>query len=42
MNEDIPIKVFKERSLTPSGFFGSGVENIVELENFMTQEELDF
>jgi hypothetical protein len=42
VNEDIPIRVFKEPSLTPSGFFGSGKENIVELENFMTQKELDF
>jgi predicted 2-oxoglutarate/Fe(II)-dependent dioxygenase YbiX len=27
-------------SITPSGFFGEGKENIVELENFMTEEEL--
>jgi hypothetical protein len=26
-------------SITPSGFFGKGVNNIVELENFMTKEE---
>lgn len=26
-------------SITPSGFFGSSVENIIELENFMTDEE---
>jgi hypothetical protein len=30
------------KSITPSGFFGSGLENIVELENFMTEKELDF
>lgn len=29
-------------SITPSGYFGSGPENIVELENFMTEEELAF
>lgn len=29
-------------SITPSGFFGSGKEMIVELENFMTSEEVDF
>jgi hypothetical protein len=27
-------------SITPSGFFGSSLDNIVELENFMTDEEL--
>lgn len=36
------IEVVRKPSLTPSGFFGSGSENIVELENFMTQEEVDF
>jgi hypothetical protein len=29
-------------SITPSGFFGSSVSNIVALENFMTAEELEF
>jgi hypothetical protein len=28
-----------EVSITPSGFFGVGPENIIELENFMTKEE---
>lgn len=27
-------------SITPSGFFGSGKEHIIELENFMSEEEL--
>jgi len=27
-------------SITPSGFFGSSAENIVTLENFMTEEEI--
>jgi hypothetical protein len=27
-------------SITPSGFFGSDAGNIIELENFMTEEEL--
>ena len=26
-------------SITPSGFFGDGPENIVELKNFLTEEE---
>lgn len=30
----------KPKSITPSGFFGESVDNIVELENFMTEEEL--
>lgn len=29
-------------SITPSGFFGTGKEMIVELENFMTEEEINF
>jgi hypothetical protein len=29
-------------SITPSGFFGSSADNIVELSDFMTSEELDF
>jgi hypothetical protein len=34
--------VIREPSKTPSGWFGSGKEMIVELENFMTQDEMDF
>jgi len=30
------------KSITPSGFFGTSKDMIVELENFMTQEEIDF
>ena len=30
------------KSITPSGFFGDSQNMIVELENFMTQEEIDF
>jgi hypothetical protein len=33
--------VIRKPSITPSGWFGNGKENIVELENFMTQEELE-
>lgn len=40
-NEDTKV-VKRTASLTPSGFFGHGPENIVELENFMTPEEIDF
>jgi len=36
------IEVIRHPSITPSGFFGSGSENIVELENFMSEEELNF
>ena len=32
----------KLTSLTPSGFFGYGKDKIFELENFMTQEEMDY
>lgn len=42
MNTNEPVKVIRKPSLTPSGFFGHGKENIVELENFMTEEEIDF
>ena len=42
MNPQEAITVVRKPSSTPSGFFGSGPENIVELENFMTQEEVDF
>ena len=30
------------KSITPSGFFGNSVDMIVELENFMTEEEQEF
>lgn len=40
-NEDTTV-VKRTASLTPSGFFGHGAENIIELENFMTSEEIDF
>jgi hypothetical protein len=34
---------FNQRvSITPSGFFGDSSDNIVALENFMTDEELEF
>jgi hypothetical protein len=39
---DLHIKMQQENSsITPSGYFGDSVDNIVSLENFMTQEELD-
>ena len=34
--------VIRKPSLTPSGWFGNGKDMIVELENFMTQEEVEF
>ena len=27
------------KSITPSGFFGNSIDNIVEIENFLTEEE---
>jgi hypothetical protein len=42
MNKNILVKVTRERSMTPSGFFGYGPENIIELENFMTEDEISF
>jgi hypothetical protein len=42
MNPDEPVTVIRKPSSTPSGFFGHGPENIIELENFMTEEEIDF
>ena len=30
------------KSITPSGFFGNSKDMIVELENFMTEEEIEF
>lgn len=32
----------KKQSITPSGWFGNSKDMIIELENFMTQEEIDF
>ena len=34
--------VVRKPSMTPSGWFGDSKDMIVELENFMTQEEMDF
>ena len=42
MDQKQPEIVKRTPSLTPSGFFGSSKDMIVELENFMTQEEIDF
>jgi len=33
---------FKKQSITPSGFFGHDKSMIVELENFMTTEEIEY
>lgn len=41
-NTENAIFVNRQVSITPSGFFGSGPENIIELKNFMTEEEVDF
>lgn len=42
MKPEDAVTVYRKPSSTPSGFFGSGPENIIELENFMTQEEVSF
>jgi hypothetical protein len=40
MNELRNNHVVERVSITPSGFFGDSKENIVALENFMTDKEL--
>jgi len=42
MNKTEASVVVRKPSLTPSGWFGNGKDMIVELENFMTQEEMEF
>lgn len=42
MNNNIPKMVERKPSITPSGFFGTSKDMIVELENFMTTDEIDF
>lgn len=42
MYDNQPVTVVRQPSSTPSGFFGHGPENIVELENFMTEDEINF
>lgn len=41
-DRDQAFLAIRKPSITPSGFFGSGSENIVELENFMTEQEVNF
>jgi hypothetical protein len=31
----------RPKSITPSGFFGNSIDNIIEIKNFLTQEEID-
>lgn len=42
MNVEMNRNINKKASITPSGFFGNSKEMIVEIENFMTKEEIDF
>jgi hypothetical protein len=42
MNTSSKGSIRQKKSITPSGFFGSSVDNIVELENFMTEYEINF
>jgi hypothetical protein len=37
-----PIVVKRQPSLTPSGFFGNSKDMIVELQDFMTEDEINF
>ena len=41
-NKDSYTVVKRTPSITPSGWFGDSKDMIVELENFMTQEEIEF
>jgi hypothetical protein len=41
-SEEVSQVVKRSPSLTPSGFFGTSKDMIVELENFMTTEEIEF
>lgn len=41
-NNENPTVVYKKASLTPSGFFGNSKDMIIELQNFMTEEEIVF
>lgn len=42
MNEIANKDIYKKTSITPSGWFGNSKDMIVELENFMTAEEIEF
>ena len=42
MKPEDAVLAIRHPSITPSGFFGSGPDNIIELQNFMTDEEVDF
>jgi hypothetical protein len=41
-NKDLYTVAKRTPSMTPSGWFGDSKDMIVELENFMTQEEIEF
>ena len=41
-NKDQYTVVKRSPSITPSGWFGDSKDMIVELENFMTAEEIEF
>jgi hypothetical protein len=42
MDKEKATVVVRKPSITPSGWFGDSKDMIVELENFMTQEEIEF
>ncbi len=42
MDEIVNKNIYKKVSITPSGWFGNSKDMIVELENFMTEEEIEF
>lgn len=42
-NQDVSNEQRSDRvSITPSGFFGASADNIISLDNFMTEEELSY
>lgn len=42
MDQIVNRNISKKKSITPSGWFGNSKDMIVELENFMTEEEIEF
>ena len=42
MDKEKAIVVVRKPSITPSGWFGNSKDMIVELENFMTEDEIVF
>ena len=42
-NKEVQERVrYSRKSITPSGYFGASPDNIVEIENFITEEEQEY